>query len=175
MSLKIQLFHIILFLHVICNAQPHKFAIGIRGEKSSYNLSLADISISSFVNQKNALELQVGYGRGFIYGEVRHLLYNKLITLHFRNDVYKYFGESIDLGYWNTNYDDKYNSESFRKGYWAGVGPVIGTAYTVNKFPINVTIDTGSSLRVLPEFSFGWAITSTIRWAFGVHKTENEE
>jgi hypothetical protein len=72
-------------------------------------------------------------------------------------DYYYGFGANVGLGKMNqfeTNYS----------GIGLGASAVIGLEHTLEDFPLNVSIDVGPSLYVLPRLQFGFAWALSVRY-----------
>lgn len=155
----IRLFPFLLFTFY-SSAQPYKFAVGVKGDMSTTNSDLAQFSFKNFYSESGAFEINLGTGRRYLWLEGMMM---KHIPL--RNNLDWYCGAGADLGYWNTNYDRKYNS-SERSGFWSGINGVVGIEYTIDFFPLNFALDTGPTLRFLPETELGWKVGIACRYAF---------
>lgn len=158
--MKLIQFISILFLSFYSYSQPYQFAIGVKGDMSTTNSDLAQFSFKKFYSQSDAFEINVGTGRRFLWME-------GMMLKHFvlRNNLFWYGGAGADFGYWNTNYDRKYNT-SERSGFWSGINGAIGIEYTFEYFPLNFALDTGPTLRFLPESELGWKVGIACRYAF---------
>ena len=142
------------------HGQQYRAALGIKGDWSSLDLALAQLSVKHFFYGPNAFEYNVGFGRRYLWTQIT---YHRNQTL--RKDIDWYWGTGIDWGYWNSNYDRAYDSDE-RSGFWGGINGVLGLEYTFDFIPINLAIDTGPTLRVVPNVKFGWMAGFALRYGF---------
>ena len=150
----------LLFLSPNLQAQQYRTAIGVKGDWSTLNYDLAELSLKHFFTDRSALEANLGLGRRFIWLEG---MYHHNQTL--KGDVDWYFGGGVDFGYWNTNYDSRYD-KSTHTGFWAGTTGVVGIEYTAGFIPINLALDVGPTIRMVPDLEIGLKIGFALRYAF---------
>ncbi len=158
---------LLLFLSVIGSSaygQQYKTAVGIKGDWSTLNADMAEFSIKHFYSGPNAVEINFGAGRRYIWLEGLYL-YNH----PWKNDLDWYVGGGLDFGYWNTNYDGRYDA-STRSGFWSGTTGVFGLEYTCGFIPLNFTLDAGPTIRALPDLEVGVKIGFAARYAFGAKR-----
>lgn len=154
------LFVFTIFMCSEANAQQYQTAFGVKGDWSTLNVDLAQLSLKHFFSRHNALEANLGAGRRYIWLEG---VYHHNRTL--KGDVDWYSGTGADFGYWNTNYDQRYES-STHSGFWLGANGVLGIEYTTGFIPINLSLDAGPTVRLVPDFEVGLKIGFACRFAF---------
>lgn len=155
---------LLLFLSMIGSntfGQQYTTAIGVKGDWSNLNVDRAQFSIKHFFAVPNSFEVNFGAGRRFIWIEGLYLYNHPL-----RNGFDWYAGGGLDLGYWNTNYDNRYDSAT-HSGFWSGVTGVFGVEYTFDFIPLNFALDAGPTLRAVPDFEVGVKVGFSARYAFG--------
>ena len=145
-------------------SQRYNTAIGVKGDWSTLNVDLAQFSVKDFFDTQEALEFNLGLVGGakrFIWLEGMYLYHQPL-----KNDFDWYLGGGVDFGYWNTNYDRRYDP-STRTGFWAGTTGVFGVEYTFDYIPLNFALDAGPTVRMLPDLDVGIKVGFAARYAFG--------
>jgi hypothetical protein len=145
-------------------SQQYNTAIGIKGDWSSLDVDLAMFSIKHFFSPPNALEVNFGAGRRFVWLEGMYLYNHPL-----KNDFDWYTGGGVDLGYWNTNYDGQFDRAT-HSGFWGGVTGVFGLEYTFSAVPLNFALDVGPTIRVVPDMEVGIKIGFATRFAIGAKR-----
>jgi hypothetical protein len=141
------------FLISICicsflvTAQRYTSSLGLRGGSPGVTYLNAKYRINH-----QAYELGLGGNIGALWMHGNAYYQNEL------NDILDYyygFGANVGLGNMNQ-------FESNLKGLGLGARAVIGLEHTLEDFPINVSIDLGPSLYVLPrlKLGFAWAISA---------------
>ena len=138
-------------------AQQYKTAVGIKGDWSTLNVDMAQFSVKHFFAEPNAFEINFGAGRRFIWLEGMYLYNHPL-----RNDFDWYAGAGLDLGYSNGRI-----FSDVTDGFWGGATGVFGVEYTFDFIPINVALDAGPTLRMIPDFEVGLKVGFAVRYAFG--------
>lgn len=141
-------------------AQQYRTAVGVKGDWSTLNYDLAELSMKHFFTDQHALEANVGFGKRYIWLEGAYHHNQRL-----KGDVDWYFGGGVDFGYWNINYDNRYD-RSTHTGFWGGSTGVVGVEYTTNVVPINVALDFGPTIRVVPDLELGVKVGFAVRYAF---------
>ena len=144
----------------ILKAQKYRTALGIKGDVSTVNMASADLSIKHFFVGQNAFEINLG-------GSKRHFW---LQALYHRNqfltsDLEWYWGAGPDVGYWRKGVNIRGNV-TYSEGLWLGLNSVLGLEYTFDYFPINLALDTGPTLRIVPDIKFGWMAGISLRYGF---------
>lgn len=150
-----------LWLGTAAFGQQYKTAIGIKGDWSSLNVDMAQFSVKHFFAEPNAFEINFGAGRRFLWLEGLYLYNHPL-----KNDFDWYVGGGVDLGYWNTNYDNRYDPAT-HSGFWGGATGVFGVEYTFDVIPLNFALDAGPTFRMIPDLEVGLKIGFSTRYAFG--------
>jgi hypothetical protein len=74
-------------------------------------------------------------------------------------------GAGADGGYWAKGNYGRTDIES-QTGFWVGLDGTIGLEYTFDVVPINLALDTGPSMRIVPDVKFGWMAGFAVRYAF---------
>lgn len=140
-------------------SQQYKTAIGVRGDWSNLKTDLAQLSVKHFFDHRNALEVNLGFGERYLWTEANHH-----INFMINNDLDWYAGYGMNLGYWNTNYDQRYNP-SERSGFWWGFGGLLGLEFTTTVFPLNFALDAGPAVSLLPTPKVGVKMGFAARYA----------
>lgn len=141
------------------SAQQYRHAFGVKGEWSTLKNDLASLSYKHFFTRQHAIEANLGFGRRFLWLEANHH-----INFPLANDLEWYLGYGMNLGYWNTNYDNRY-VEAERSGLWWGFGGNAGIELTTNVFPLNFALDVGPALSLLPSPELGVKVGFSARYA----------
>lgn len=158
---------LILFVALLSTSaygQQYKTAIGIKGDWSNLGYDMAQFSIKHFFNAPNALEANFGAGRNFIYLEGLYL-YNSPL----RNNFDWYAGGGLDMGYFGNTNTGRIDTQS-SNGFASGITGVFGVEHTFDFIPINVALDAGPTVRVIPNFAVGLKVGFAVRYAFGTRK-----
>lgn len=142
-------------------SQQYKTAIGIKGDWSTLNSNLAQVSVKHFFQAPNAVEVNFSAGRHFIWLEGLYL-YNQPL----KNNFDWYAGGGIDLGYWGEQSADRLEPQQ-HLGFWGGMTGVFGIEHTFDFIPINIALDAGPSVRIVPNFEVGLKVGFAARYAFG--------
>ncbi len=142
-------------------SQQYNTAVGVKGDWSNLDINLAELSVKHFFTGFDALETNIGFGRRYLWLEG---MYHRNQPL--KGNIDWYGGAGLDLGYWNTNYDNRYDNET-HSGYWSGINAVVGLEYTTDFIPINLALDLGPTIRVIPERQIGLRVGFACRFAFG--------
>lgn len=143
-----------------CFSQQYNVALGIKGDLTTYDLPSAEVSVKYFFSSPNAFELNLGGSRQFIWTQ---LLYERNYIL--TKELDWYWGAGVDGGYWNFGNSGRADLPT-DKGFWTGINGTLGMEYTFNVVPVNLALDTGPSLRLVPEVDFGWMAGFAVRYAF---------
>lgn len=140
-------------------AQQYSTAIGFKGSVSNLDVAGADFSMKHFFNSPNALEVNLGFSRNYVWLQGLYA-YN----IEMRRGVEWYYAFGGDFGYWNRNYAH-YNNRKEYEGFWLGADANMGLEYTFDSFPINVSVDIGPTLRVIPYLKLGVMSGFAVRFA----------
>ena len=145
----------------LLRAQQYNTALGIKSDITTYDAPSAEVSLKHFFNgSPNAMEVNLGGSFQYIWVQA---LYERNYILS--KDLDWYWGIGADAGHWN--YGNGGRAENpMDTGYWTGINGTLGIEYTFNVVPINLALDTGPSLRLVPEVDFGWMAGFAIRYAF---------
>ena len=135
-------------------AQQYSTAIGIKGGYAFQ--SGGGINAKHFLGGASAIEVTLGGGARHIWLQA---LYERNQELS--HGVEWYYGFGGDLGsFTNGGYN------GYSNGLFIGVDGVVGVEYTFEEFPLNLALDTGPTLRVIPYVGFGWSGGLAVRYAF---------
>lgn len=145
-------------------SQQYNTALGVKADYSSVNLGFAELSVKHFFTKQDAFEVNAGAGQRFFWLQTMYLRSQPMI-----NEVEWYFGAGLDGGYWATTSGGRADIEG-KHGFWTGLDGTIGIEYTFDVFPINLALDTGPTLRVIPDVKFGWNAALAFRYAFRKRK-----
>lgn len=144
--------------------QQYNTAIGIKGDWSSLDVDLAQFSVKHFFAPPSAFEINFGAGRRYVWLEGLYL-YNQPL----KGDFDWYVGGGVDLGYWNTNYDGRYDNAT-HTGFWGGATGLFGVEYTFKVIPLNFALDLGPTFRLVPDMEVGVKVGFATRYAFGANR-----
>ncbi|MDX2359432.1 MAG: hypothetical protein QNK23_01405 [Crocinitomicaceae bacterium] len=144
----------------LLNAQRYRTAVGFKGDYSTLDIASADLTLKHFFSGPNAFELNLG-------GSKRHFW---LQAFYHRNqaltsDLEWYWGAGPDIGYWRKGVNIR-GDVTYSDGFWVGLNSVIGLEYTFDFIPINLALDTGPTLRIVPDVKFGWMAGFAFRYGF---------
>lgn len=142
------------------NSQQYRTSIGVKGDWSTLNYDMAELSLKHFYTAHSAFEANLGIGRRFIWLEG---MYHRNQTL--KKDIDWYVGAGLDFGYWNSNYDNRYD-KSTHTGFWGGSTGVVGLECTTEFIPINLALDVGPTVRLIPDLEIGLKVGFALRYAF---------
>jgi len=145
-------------------SQQYNTAIGVKGDWSSLDVDLAQFSVKHFFSEPSAFEINFGAGRRFVWLEGLYLFNHPL-----KGDFDWYTGGGVDLGYWNTNYDGRYDNAT-HSGFWGGATGLFGVEYTFKVVPLNFALDVGPTIRLVPDMEVGVKVGFATRFAFGAKK-----
>lgn len=146
---------------VFCtHAQQYRTAFGIKSDLTTYDLPSAELSLKTFITEASALEFNLGGNRRFFWLQAMYHR-NQSMTRY----IDWYWGAGVDGGYW---YKPSYGRTDVgsTEGFWTGLNGTIGLEYTFQVVPINLALDTGPSLRLVPNVKFGWMLGFSMRYAF---------
>ena len=145
-------------------SQQYKTAIGIKGDWSNLGYDMSQFSVKHFFSEPNAFEINFGASRNNIHLEGLYL-YNSPL----RNNFDWYAGGGLDVGYFghtNTGREDTRQSN----GFYSGVSGVFGVEHTFDFIPINLALDAGPTIRVIPNFEVGLKVGFAVRYGFGANR-----
>jgi hypothetical protein len=145
--------NLIFALICICSfsvvAQRYTSSLGLRGGSPGVTYLNAKYRIN-----QQAYELGIGGNTSSVWVHGNAYYQNEL------NDILDYyygFGANVGLG-------DMSKFETNYSGLGLGASAVIGLEHTLEDFPLNVSIDVGPSLYVLPRLQFGFAWALSVRY-----------
>ena len=147
--MKALMLTLICFCATSLSAQRYTSSLGLRGGSPGVTYLNAKYRIN-----QQAYELGIGGNTGSVWVHGNAYYQNEL------NDILDYyygFGANVGLGNmskFETNYS----------GIGLGASAVIGLEHTLEDFPLNVSIDLGPSLYVLPRLQFGFAWALSVRY-----------
>lgn len=142
------------------HAQQYRAAIGFKSDISTLNLPSAELSFKGFFAGPNAIEVNLGGSQRYFWTQAMYIRNQEM-----KRDLNWYWGAGVDLGYWVKG--NSGSAEIARtSGFWTGLDGTIGLEYTFQVVPINLALDTGPSLRVVPDVKFGWMAGFAMRYAF---------
>lgn len=141
-------------------SQQYNTSIGVRGDWSNLNIDLAELSAKHFFDRNNDLEANFGFGKEYFWLEG---MYHRNQTL--KKEVDWYVGGGADIGYWNTSYNERYHPGA-SSGFWIGSSYVLGVEYTAGFIPINLALDVGPTIRIVPQRAIGIKVGFSLRYAF---------
>lgn len=144
--------------------QQYITAVGVKGDWSSLDTDMAQLTLKHFFSGPSAFEINIGGGRRFVWLEGLYLS-----SYDLKHSIDWYFGGGIDLGYWNNNFDGAYDDLT-HTGFWGGATGVFGIEYTTKVVPLNFALDFGPTLRFLPDIAVGGKIGFSTRYAFGANR-----
>lgn len=145
---------------VQCSAQQYKTSVGFKADYTTLDLPSAELSLKHFFSSPSAIEINLGGSRRYIWLQAMYER-NQPLT----NDLDWYWGAGVDGGYWAKGNYGRTDIES-QTGFWVGLDGTIGLEYTFNVVPINLALDTGPSMRIVPDVKFGWMAGFAFRYAF---------
>jgi hypothetical protein len=145
--------NLIFALICICSfsvvAQRYTSSLGLRGGSPGVTYLNAKYRIN-----QQSYELGIGGNTSSVWVHGNAYYQNEL------NDILDYyygFGANVGLG-------DMSKFETNYSGLGLGASAVIGLEHTLEDFPLNVSIDVGPSLYVLPRLQFGFAWALSVRY-----------
>lgn len=131
-------------------AQSYKTAIGLKGGYPGYG----SISAKHYLSSANAIEGNVGTGSNGLWIQGLYEWNHDLPT----SGLNWYIGVGPNVGFQSSKLN---NGSSF---YLSG-SALLGIEYTFNNLPLNLALDTGPIVQVLPNIGFGWGGGLAIRYA----------
>jgi hypothetical protein len=147
--MKTLIFSLICICSFSVVAQRYTSSLGLRGGSPGVTYLNAKYRIN-----QQAYELGIGGNNSSVWVHGNAYYQNEL------NDILDYyygFGANVGLG----------NMSKFEMNYTGlglGASAVIGLEHTLEDFPLNVSIDVGPSLYVLPRLQLGFAWALSVRY-----------
>jgi hypothetical protein len=147
--MKALLFVFAILISFCTSAQRYTSAIGLR----SGSPNVLYLNAKYRMNQQ-AYELGLGGNAGAIW--VHGNAYYQTELNHFL-DYYYGIGANIGLGKMNQ-------FDANTSGLGLGASAVIGLEHKLEDFPLNVSLDLGPGIYVLPRFQLGFAWALSVRY-----------
>lgn len=158
MKIKLVVIVILCIATNYVNAQSYSTAIGVKGGYSYYG--------NAGLNLKHDFgglygDFTIGGGRGY---------FNFSAIAEKQNDLSEgfewYYGIGMFANNWRDGYYAYYKDKYYINDRW-GVGAlgVIGIEYTFDAIPINIGIDAGPAVSIIPYFGVGFGGSGFIRFA----------
>lgn len=141
-------------------SQQYVTALGIKADYTTADVPSAELSLKHFFAGPSAFEVNLGGSRRYIWMQAMYLR-NQFM----RRDLEWYWGAGLDGGYWTEGNGGRTDLPQ-KTGFWSGLNGTVGLEYTFHVVPINLALDTGPTLRVVPEVKFGWMAGFSLRYAF---------
>lgn len=158
-----KLFTTILLLSAITfsgQAQSYKTAIGFKGAFPGFGA----LSVKHFFSPPNAFEINLGAGYNSFWVQAFYMRNHDLGS----EGLEWYWGLGGDAGSWgNSYYHNRYygKKHDYKGGGFLGADAVVGLEYTFNEIPINLAVDFGPTLRILPYTAVYFGGSFAIRFA----------
>lgn len=157
---KLSLLLGIVFSTHLLIAQQYNTAVGVKGDWSTLNYDLAQISVKHFFNSPYAIEANLGFGVQYLWLEgVCHR------NMPLKGDVEWYAGGGADVGYWFTK-NVRADNPNPHQGVWTGTTALVGLEFTTNVIPLNFALDAGPTFRFTPTPQIGLKVGFAARYAF---------
>jgi hypothetical protein len=138
-----------LFISALSYGQSYKTAIGLKGGYPGFG----SLNVKHYLNGSNAIEASLGGNANFIWLQGIYEINKSLPT----GGMNWYLGAGPSIGIANTM------NNTTDGLYVMGTG-LIGIEYTFQNLPINIALDTGPSIQVVPQFGFAWGGGCAIRY-----------
>jgi hypothetical protein len=136
-----------IFLSTLSFSQSYKTAIGVKGGYPGYG----SLNAKHYFSGSSAVEASIGGGSNFLWLQGLYEINQALPTDGL--NWYLGVGPSIELGNTNNN-----------SGLILSATGVIGIEYTFQDLPINIALDTGPNLKIIPALGFDWRGAIAIRY-----------
>lgn len=133
----------------LVSAQRYTSSLGLRGGSPDVIYLNAKYRINH-----QAYELGLGGNKGALWVHGNAYYQNELNEII---DYYYGFGANLGLGTMNW-------FETNSSGLGIGANAVVGIEHTLVDFPLNVSLDLGPSLYVLPRLQLGFAWALSVRY-----------
>ncbi len=130
-------------------AQSYKTAVGLKGGYPGYG----SLNVKHYISQSNAIEGSIGGSANFLWLQGVYEINKSLPT----DGLNWYFGVGPSLGFANSN------NNTTNGLFIMGTG-LIGIEYTFQDLPINIALDTGPSIQIVPGFNFQWGGGFAVRY-----------
>ena len=141
---------IVLIMGSVAIAQGYKTAIGFKGGYPGYG----SISVKHYLSSVNAIEGNIGTGSYGLWMQGLYEWNHDLPT----NGLNWYIGVGPNVGFQSS----KLNNGSI---FYLSGSALLGIEYTFNNIPLNLALDSGPIVQVLPQIGFGWGGGLAVRYA----------
>lgn len=131
-------------------AQGYKTAIGLKGGYPGYG----SISAKHYLSSVNAVEGNIGTGTYGLWLQGLYEWNHDLPT----DGLNWYVGVGPNIGIQSSKL---MNGSTF---YFSGSG-LLGIEYTFRNIPLNLVLDSGPFIQVIPNLGFGWGGGLAVRYA----------
>lgn len=128
-------------------SQAYKTAVGLKGGYPGYG----SLNVKHYFSGPNAIEASLGGGANYLWLQGLYEINKTLPT----DGLNWYLGVGPNVGLGNIS-----NNSGF---YFSGVG-VIGIEYTFQDLPIDLALDTGPVLSIVPSIGFYWGGGIAVRY-----------
>jgi len=129
-------------------SQSYKTAVGLKGGYPGYG----SLNIKHYINGSHALEGSIGGSKDNLWVQGLYEINKAPPT----DGLNWYFGIGPNIGFVNSSIS---NSSLF-----LSASGVIGIEYTFQDLPINIALDTGPAINIIPAASFGWGGGIAVRY-----------
>ncbi|NBR13349.1 MAG: hypothetical protein EBQ94_12585 [Flavobacteriales bacterium] len=134
-------------------SQNYKTAVGIKGGFPGYG----SLNGKHLFGSKSAIEASIGGGSNTIWVQGLYEIVNPL------DDKFNwYYGAGPDFGFFSSK---SIITGERNSNFILGVSALIGIEYTFEDFPLNLALDTGPSLSLVPSAGFNWGGAVAVRYA----------
>ena len=135
------------FLSTLSFSQSYKTAIGVKGGYPGYG----SLNAKHYFTGSSAIEASIGGGANFLWLQGLYEINQALPT----DGLNWYLGVGPNVGLGNLT-----NNSGV---YFSGSG-VIGIEYTFQDLPINLALDTGPVIEIIPTLGFNWSGGIAVRY-----------
>jgi hypothetical protein len=158
---KLILLLFILLINTSIKSQNYDMAIGIKSGYPGYG----SLNFKKFTGSNNAIDLLFGTSFNDLnkYFWANCLFeYNKNIVNGSGFNWYAGVGPSVGLwtrgGYYHKSKNKTYS------GLWGGVSAVVGIEYTIPSIPLNLAVEAGPAINLMPYFIPDGVVNVAIRY-----------
>ena len=152
---------LVLFINVSVFAQNYSTAIGI---KSGYP-GHGSLNFKKFMQSDVAVDVLIGSNFG---GSSKYFwaqcLFEKNKNIVNTSGFNWYYGAGPALGYWTIGGYTAKNGKTYG-GMWVSADAVVGFEYTASSIPLNVGLEVGPTLNVIPYIHFDGMANIFVRYA----------
>lgn len=147
--MKKTLFLTVILISTFTFSQSYKTAIGLKGGYPGFG----SLNAKHYLNGSHAIEASVGGNANFLWLQGIYEVNKSLPT----DGMNWYLGIGPSIGIANTN------NNTTNGLYLMGTG-LIGIEYTFQDLPINISLDTGPSIQIIPNIGFEWGGGLAVRY-----------